>query len=299
MAQLDITADYHTREPIGTFTCACGFIYSRKGPDKVEENKFKIGRIKSFGMVWEKKLNEVVKTKQYGLRELGRIMGCDAKTIVKYCNLLGLQNYISSTMRVEIVELKDNKSSNIDENYRDMYRKEMLSFVNKNPNLTRTQIREKLKKEYSWLYRNDKEWLFLNFPFKQVNQKINEVNKRVNWDERDREVLEEVRRVYYKIVSQEKLKRLTKSLIGHIIGKTALLYYNINKLPETKKYLESIIETVEEFQKKRIDNVCLKLNKEKGYLIKWEVIKAAGLKEKVSLEISRYIEENIIKYNQI
>ena len=45
--------------PIGTFNCSCGFIYARKGPDKLVDDLYRIGRIKAFGGVWKGKLKEI------------------------------------------------------------------------------------------------------------------------------------------------------------------------------------------------------------------------------------------------
>jgi hypothetical protein len=39
--------------PTATFSCRCGFAYSRSGPDSSAEDKFRVGRMISFGQVWE------------------------------------------------------------------------------------------------------------------------------------------------------------------------------------------------------------------------------------------------------
>ncbi|QPW57584.1 TniQ family protein [Clostridium botulinum] len=95
---LKITADYKTRVPVGTFTCKCGFVYSRKGPDKSVEDRFKIGRIKEFGVVWEDKLKGYLEEEKYGLRELARLMQCDPKTIIKFDRLFEI-NYFKSKIK--------------------------------------------------------------------------------------------------------------------------------------------------------------------------------------------------------
>ncbi|MGH4118243.1 TnsD family Tn7-like transposition protein [Clostridium sp.] len=61
---LKITADYKTRLPVGTFSCNCGFVYSRKGPDKSSDDRYKVGRIKNFGIVWEDKLKLCLKERK-------------------------------------------------------------------------------------------------------------------------------------------------------------------------------------------------------------------------------------------
>lgn len=65
-----VISDYKTRKPVGTFACSCGFIYSRKGPDSREEDRYKVGRIKKFGDVWEQRLFELVSEEKYNLKYL-------------------------------------------------------------------------------------------------------------------------------------------------------------------------------------------------------------------------------------
>src|SRR5665648_235618 len=52
VSRLIVTADYKTREPVGTFKCECGYIYSRKGPDKSKNDRYYKGRVKAFGSIW-------------------------------------------------------------------------------------------------------------------------------------------------------------------------------------------------------------------------------------------------------
>ncbi|WP_304519350.1 TnsD family Tn7-like transposition protein [Clostridium estertheticum] len=67
---LKITEDYKTRLPVRTFSWDCGFVYSRKGPDKVGGDRYRAGRIKEFGAVWENKLKVYLNKNKHGLREL-------------------------------------------------------------------------------------------------------------------------------------------------------------------------------------------------------------------------------------
>ncbi|WML50244.1 TnsD family Tn7-like transposition protein [Neobacillus sp. PS3-34] len=75
-----ITRDYKTGLPIGTFSCSCGFVFSRKGPDKTNEDQFKIGRIKEFGCVWKEKLADLSQ-KGLSLRKMAEILGVDPMTV--------------------------------------------------------------------------------------------------------------------------------------------------------------------------------------------------------------------------
>jgi len=75
-----ITLCSKTKLPVGTFICCCGFEYSRRGPDKNESDRLKIGRIKSFGSIWREKLNEL-QSSNLSLRAKAAILGVDPGTV--------------------------------------------------------------------------------------------------------------------------------------------------------------------------------------------------------------------------
>lgn len=77
-----ITRDYKSGLPVGTFSCSCGFVYSRKGPDKTEGEQYKIGRIKNFGSVWEDKLAKFAQS-GFSLRKMADLLGVDPITVKK------------------------------------------------------------------------------------------------------------------------------------------------------------------------------------------------------------------------
>lgn len=200
--RLTITADYKTRLPIGIFACNCGFIYSRKGPDKNISDRYKIGRIKEFGHMWEDMLKEYLHQGNYGLRELSRIMHCDPKTIIKFDEKLDINYFADSKVRIKEQNSKK-ENGNID--IRD-YKENILEVINKSPSYSRKQIRELCKKEYSYLYRYDKSWLFENLPKGIDKRDIDyESNRRVDWEERDVEILETIKKQYNSLVLRENL----------------------------------------------------------------------------------------------
>ncbi|MEK4512829.1 TnsD family Tn7-like transposition protein [Paenibacillus sp. FSL K6-2524] len=76
-----ITRCSRSGNPVGTFTCDCGFIYSRTGPDKADTDRFKIGRIKAFGSVWRMRHAEL-SLQKLSLRRQAELLGCDPQTII-------------------------------------------------------------------------------------------------------------------------------------------------------------------------------------------------------------------------
>lgn len=266
ISSCEITSCSETGQPVGTFSCSCGFVYSRKGPDQSIDDHFKIGRIKRFGEVWDEKLR-VISQQNIPLREMARLLGCDPKTV------------ISRTSNSQTA-----KTSPVDQDsmrYKEVWNKLMES----NSSLSITEFRKLNPAAFSWLYRHDREWLQEHSP---GNIKSTIKRERINWEERDHHIAEEVRLAAIDILNgkSDKLIRITKAEIGRRIGKTPLIFKMLHKLPETAKRLNVVVETVEQFQVRRINLRALELKKANEVVKRWELIRASGLKENF-IEIHR------------
>lgn len=81
--RIQITRCTDTGNPVGTFTCGCGFSYSRRGPDRTLQDRLRIGRIKALGPVW---MNQLKVHLQNGLsyRATAEKLGVDTNTAIKY-----------------------------------------------------------------------------------------------------------------------------------------------------------------------------------------------------------------------
>lgn len=281
-----ITSDYKTREPVATFKCECGFTYSRKINNKGLNDIYKIGRVKSYGEVWEKKLLQIISLRKYSIRELGRIMKCDPKTIVKYARKLGKGNIVDSEMKL----IENKHSITINKNYSEKYSKDILKLINKNPEYTRTQVRKALKKQYAWFYRNDKDWLNKNLPpIENRKKKNNVLNTRVDWNKRDNKIYLNIKRIYIDLINNKKMIRITKSIIGRKLGISALLDYYLDMLPKTKEYLNKITETTEEFQIRRVNILCRCMIEKNIELKIWKIMREAGIKPSCSSKVLQKI----------
>lgn len=281
---LKVTDNYKTRVPLGTFTCDCGFVYSRNGPDKVKADKYKLGKIKNFGKVWESKLKTYLKKGKYGLVELARLMQCDPKTIIKFDKKLEI-NYFKS--KIKVIE---NNNKIINNDMEEIYIEDILKTIEINPTLSRTEIKKICKKQYTYLYRRNKKLLFDILPQKT---RKSDYSGKIDWETRDKEILNLIKIKYKELSSEEFPIRITKTAIGKATRKLHDLLKNINRLPKTEKYLSEIVETIEEFQirkcKKIIDD---KLENEENITlsgIKW----VSGIRtkhfEKIREEVLKYI----------
>lgn len=284
-----ISYDYKIKENIITVYCDCGFVYSRKEKDDM----YKLGRIKNFGTLWEAKLKKLI-IEQHSIRYIARFMGCDPKTVVKYADKLGLKHNLNTSMRISFNENKEKLKFTVDV---DKYKEDILNIIKNNALITRQQIRQKLYKQYMWLYKNDREWFDKNMP---ESKKLtgNNNNMRVDWCKRDNQLVALLKNEYKILLQQVQDKRITISLLGRRLNILSLLESKLNKLPETKKYLDEILETVEDFQLRRVNRICSDMKRGEEQLKKWKIVRRAGLKANFSKKVNDLIEDNLLRYNK-
>ncbi|WP_225316079.1 TnsD family Tn7-like transposition protein [Lysinibacillus fusiformis] len=264
-----------TKRPVGTFSCACGFVYSRKGPDKTEEDKTRIGRIKVFGDTWLNKLHQLVEREKLSYKACSRILKVDTKTIIKYSR----QSHMNLT--------------NTESSIKSDLKQKWLDLINQYPTLSRTELRKKDPSLYMRIYRNDKEWLKKHSPVAKVNSVT---NKRVDWVQRDLHILGMVKKAVEDISAKEKPVRITVSSIGKMINNKSLLEKKVDKLPNTMKYIESVKEDTTNFQKRRISWAIDQFKDEE--LEVWKIIRKAGISERFYLGLEIEIIRQIISEKQ-
>ena len=279
--------------PVGTFSCTCGFVYTRSGPDESEDARYRFGRIKAFGTVWEEKLKELVNQK-LSLRETARLLGVDANTVKKYARKLGLTTYWEKRSETDSECDNDGNSyspMNLDRNY---YREKWKELRKQYPEMGKTQLRQIDNALFAWLYRNDREWLNQNSPDRKAT---NAVNSRVNWNQRDNKILSQVKGIVDKMMnSDEKPERITISLIGNKLGIRGLLEKHIDKLPKTKAYLDSVKETNRDFRLRRIYWAVRELEKEGVELQLWKIMRKAGIREEYQAKLIEEVVNLLVEW---
>lgn len=266
-----------TKKPIGRFTCpTCGFSYTRKGKDHNKDDRYKFTRIMDFGFLWEKELQSLLKD-GLSYREIARRLGVDTNTVIKYEKIL---NTKSDSKKI------DNGNNLINER-----RNEWMGLQKDFPNLSKTQLRKKSPAVYAFLYRNDRDWLNSNSPEKR---KVKPINNRINWLKRDKKTLEKVQKVARELKDiGGKPVRITVKTLGDGIGERALLEKHLDKLPETKAFIEQVSESEQEFRIRRVEQVIREM-KEAGEVIKiWKVLRRAGIKKEFYEELSMVLANNI------
>lgn len=270
-----ITRCTDTGRPVGTFHCECGFVYSRRGPDRSSEDRLRYGRVKVFGRVWEEKFELIAKDSP-SIRDLARQMHTDSKVIKRY------QHSNSNSIRVSNVEAD-----------RKLRRSQFLETIQANSELTRTALRKRNPKDYIWLYRNDNDWLMTVLPAVVERVTLNRVS-RVNWVQRDLELSHAAEKAIIQLQEQTgKPKRITLSAVGRLIGHKGLLEKHLDKLTITKSVLVKHVESHAQYQIRRIDWAISELIESSEPPLRWKVLRKSGIRPELSIDINRYVEERL------
>jgi hypothetical protein len=283
--KVNITADYKTRESVGTFYCDCGFIYSRKMKCDIH----KVGRIKEFGNAWENKLKGLITGKETSIKGIAKEMCCDSKTVVKYARKLGIDNYLNSYMHIKEAPKSDLHSDN---SLLVRYKEDIKKLIESSPDIGRTAIRKRLENQYMYLYRYDKEWFDANMP--RIQSKSIQRSELRNWALTDNQLLSLLKQTYNRILKEQLKSRISKTLLFRKSKKQSFFENHINKLPRCKAFIEANIESVEQFQIRRVNKACKEIMEQDRELKRWEVIRKAGLRLTLSSRVNAFI-ETIIK----
>jgi hypothetical protein len=155
------------------------------------------------------------------------------------------------------------------------------------PEKSKNDLRKLSPKTYFWLYRNDRDWLTEHSPLKLIP--VSEED-RVDWAERDKSIFREVVIAIKKIESSEKpFLRITISRIGKMIGKLSVIEKHRGKLPETAELLSRSVESIEEFQKRKIMSVVKKMVVEGLPLYESHVYRRATVAKGRSIEVDNFL----------
>ncbi|MBO0992595.1 TnsD family Tn7-like transposition protein [Bacillus sp. SD088] len=274
ISNVKVTRDFKSTAPIGTFECSCGYIYARKGPDKSSEDKYHIGRVKVFGDTWMAKLR-VLANKNLSIRVTAKMLGVDSKTVKKYLSLDEQKGKLESQDNSTMVQ---------------HHRQQLLAGIRQYSNDSRTQIRQRFQKEYIYLYRYDKEWLFNHLPINQTKVKPKAT---VDWEARDREYCSKIEKLYKELIMLDKSVRITISVIGKRLGILSNLEKHLDKLTRTKKLLNEMTETIQQFQIRRCCKIIDQMLQEEEPVILWKVQRKGAVKSHHFHEIKPHLEAYI------
>ncbi|AEG02833.1 TnsD family Tn7-like transposition protein [Methylomonas methanica] len=146
------------------------------------------------------------------------------------------------------------------------------------------QARQEHPALYARLYRTRYVWLM------QVNAG-NRVpypnqNKRVNWNDRDRQTAKKLMQMITELEEDLSLPRLSRSFLLHQLPNTASIEKNLNKLPRCRTILKYYSETIAEYQIRRLTVAAVKQRMDGLDIRRWSLLRQAGLSDERMTEIA-------------
>jgi len=191
---------------------------------------------------------------------------------------------------------KEKADSNVNPPLLQQYRQQLLEGIQRYPYDSRTQIRERFQREYIYLYRHDKEWLFKQLPNIRTREKPKAT---VDWEVREREYCVKVKRLYKELIMLDKPVRITISIVGKRLGILSNLEKHLDKLPQTKKLLNDVIETIQQFQIRRCSKIIDQMLQEQETVRLWKVQRIGAVKSHHFHEIKTYLEAYMQKKEEV
>jgi DNA-binding transcriptional MerR regulator len=250
----------------GFFSCSCGFRYMKAIkviPRGITEGQFT--KVLELGSVWANKVRELFDS-GVSIQEIAARLNADPKTVKKYGEVLKQHN----------IQKQEEQTKNIHSEFetkRQLHRQRWLKLMQENPDKGRLQLRRLAGYTATWLCKNDREWWEKNSPGKKFVQASN----MVDWNARDKEILEVVKHTVKDILeSSEKPQRISLRLIKTRSGLKSFDLL-LDKLPMTREYIHSVIETPMELHRRRIQWAIRKLRDEKKEFGVYTVVNMVGV----------------------
>ncbi|WP_180970065.1 TnsD family Tn7-like transposition protein [Deinococcus planocerae] len=266
----------NAREPIGTFTCSCGFAYRRVGPDRTPQDARRLDRVAAYGPVWEFALRKFWLDPALSLRELSRRLGFDPGTVRQQAARLGLPPQRPGSRGAKPPREKIDVPGTTAWNWRrEECRAAWQQQREEKPEASTSGLRRLIPGVYIWLYRHDRNWLTRNKPLRTTPRPS---IPRVDWGRRDTRLARELRRAAQDLLRLERPIRVTPGRLGREVGQAALLEQHLGRLPRCARVLAEVSETREAFAVRRIRRAAAGLQQMGGRIPRWHFARLCGLR---------------------
>lgn len=227
----------------GIFKCpVCGFEYVRKGPDKTKKDRTRIGRIKTYGWLWDERFLNIASDNEISLNKFAKLMKTGKRTVKTQAMRLGInKNYSKNTYN----HISNTKIIN-DDKVLDNLKDKLLKYINSKNNLCRHDIFKKFRSECNIIRKRDRNWYEKYMPPKLPKNQLMQKYVANYWIEKDEELSKKVLIEAKNILNTKLVIRITiHSLMLQI--RYNGFYRNKDKLPKTEKILNKYCETFAQF----------------------------------------------------
>ncbi len=256
---------------IGVFRCSCGYEFST-APESSGRAK-----ILNLSPKFETRLRELVSSGS-SLRGAARELHVDPNTVLRYVALLGLET--PWKLRPERVKLPS-----ID---REAMRAAWTSGYASSPNLTRQKLRRRNPAVYAWLYRNDRDWLDRQLPAASRHAPNKPL---LDWRAIDLEMAQTLRHRAAQLRTFIPPQQITRLALERALGQPGWLEKRMRKLTRCAAVLSEVVESVEEFQCRRVIWAAEELLKQEFPIQVWRLRRLAGLPDQCTVNVETLLME--------
>ena len=149
------------------------------------------------------------------------------------------------------------------------------------------QARTLNKALYSWLYRNDKEWLIKEH--KKYQNKHISTNNIYDWEKRDKKFVKELLMFKNSVIYDNYGSRRSRNFWLKNTQKSSFIEKNLSKLPLVTAFFNRYSEDISEYQICRLNSIYIGRITNQESLSEWIILREAGLsKEKMTEAAKRF-----------
>lgn len=235
-------------DPIGTFTCNCGFTYYRVGPDKTLEDRYYATGFICLTRSWIASLRQAC-CKRSLIGHLAIRFCTNPETVRLMLEQTGVVCLSRKKKRFTVAGEHSPPTTKFLQKRR-FKRDRWLQLMATNEGIPRSKFCKANASYYVWLVLYDKKWLHRNLPPRQARHGP---GFRTDWNAQDKIISQQVRKEAERIrLMPGEPTRASKTLITKNLGKLHFVNKRGHLIPLTLQTLTEESETIEEFAIRRI-----------------------------------------------
>lgn len=131
---------------------------------------------------------------------------------------------------------------------------------------------------YTWLYRNDYQWMMANHP---VSARISNQQRKVDYSAWDRVNIEALETMYSQHKKLPNRPRLTRTYLIKLLQRANSVQIHLGDLPQTKKWLDTHAEPLEEYQIFRLRSARQLLIERHQTVKRWRLLRTANIRKEL------------------
>lgn len=232
--------------------------------------------------LWDERLIELTQS-GLSIREIADVLKASTKTIRKAIDRLEIDEFWKFNGGGKYLHNKFTDTEEFKIKRKEL-RARWIELHSQYSDKSSNQIRKNNDGVYAWLKKYDSEWMEEHY--RRIDKKVNYVD----WSKRDAELLPQVKRVI-KEMKKGKPERITWTTVGSKLGISGWLSKSKQKLPLTKEYIESELESQEEYHIRKIKWGIKELEGQGNEVTLWNLVETAGVRPKYMKKISKEIKE--------